>query len=353
MVAAFTVQAIRRKLLHWYGRNGRDLPWRRTRDPYAIWIAETMLQQTQVRTVLPYYQRFLKVLPTVRSLDRARRDKVLALWSGLGYYRRGANLKEASRKIVRDHGGRLPRDFHALCSLPGVGSYTAGALMSIAFNARYPALDGNARRVISRLLGLTRETDIREAGKRLVPRAQPGQFNQTLMDLGAGVCLPRKPICAACPLASCCTALSRGHFASASTRKQKIKKTEWPLALIRNNGRVLLRRGTERGILEGIWQLPGGERSPSESTRAALLRHLDGVHPQPGSARQIVVIRHAITYRRIKAPVFVFSDSRNMRLPDSNWRWISTSSLARHPVSSLSLKAIQCFRELPRGRHLA
>ena len=149
MVAAFTVQAIRRKLLHWYGRNGRDLPWRRTRDPYAIWIAETMLQQTQVRTVLPYYQRFLKVLPTVRSLDRARRDKVLALWSGLGYYRRGANLKEASRKIVRDHGGRLPRDFHALCSLPGVGSYTAGALMSIAFNARYPALDGNARRVIS------------------------------------------------------------------------------------------------------------------------------------------------------------------------------------------------------------
>jgi len=147
----------RRRLLRWYGQNRRALPWRRTRDPYAIWVAETMLQQTQVKTVLPYYSRFLKAFPKLKDLAQTRRQKVLALWSGLGYYRRAENFIRAARLILKEHGGNIPRDYRRLRNLPGVGPYTAGALMSIAFGQPYPALDGNARRVLGRALNVRKE----------------------------------------------------------------------------------------------------------------------------------------------------------------------------------------------------
>jgi A/G-specific adenine glycosylase len=323
---------IRRGLLRWYDQNRRDLPWRRTRDPYAIWIAETMLQQTQVKTVLPYYRRFLKAFPTLETLDRAPKEKVLALWSGLGYYRRAENLKNAARTILRRHRGKIPQEFDSLRALPGVGPYTAGALMSIAFDQAYPALDGNARRVLTRIFNVNTERELREIGKRLVPPSRPGHFNQALMELGSTICLARDPNCPICPFAQSCAARRSGRFQlkQPSSAKRKIKKVEWPLAVIQNGRKILLRRRPPGGILGGLWEVP-------------LVRHLSGLGEQVKPSSFIGEIRHNITCFRIRAPLFVFtcSNHKKIRLPHSRWRWFSLSSLSGHPLSSLSLKAIR------------
>ncbi|HEY2918304.1 MAG TPA: A/G-specific adenine glycosylase, partial [Candidatus Binatia bacterium] len=189
-MAAKNLAPIRRRLLRWYDRNKRDLPWRKTRDPYAIWVAETMLQQTQVKTVIPYYERFLKAFPTVEALARAPQQRVLRMWSGLGYYRRAENLKQVARQLVRRCDGKIPRNHDALRALPGVGDYTAGAVLSIAYQQRFPALDGNTRRVLNRLFNLTDNTALHIRALQLVPRSRPGDFNQALMELGATLCTP-------------------------------------------------------------------------------------------------------------------------------------------------------------------
>jgi A/G-specific adenine glycosylase len=330
---------IQRALLAWYDRTRRDLPWRRTQDPYAKWIAETMLQQTQVQTVLPYYRRFLKTFPSVGALDRARRDRVLALWSGLGYYRRATNLKAAARAIVRVHGGKIPREFRALRALPGIGDYTAGALMSMAFGAPYAAIDGNARRVLTRLFNAATEKSVRAAAARLVAISRPGDFNQALMDLGATVCLARAPCCRECPVASHCAARQRGGVRKLLARKTAVRKIDWPLALIEKDGKILLRRRPPGGILPGLWEIPGGERKKSESLRAALARHLDGAGDRVNLGNVVGVIHHSITHRRIRAPVYRYAFAGDAPPPAPGWRWFRLSSLGRHPLSSLSLKA--------------
>lgn len=334
---------IRRNLLRWYKETRRDLPWRRTRDPYAIWIAETMLQQTQIKTVLPYYRRFLRACPTIKALNQASKDKLLALWSGLGYYRRAENLKKAARKIMRDHREKIPHDFDALRALPGVGPYTAGALMSIAFNQAYPALDGNARRVIARMFNVRRERDLRAISEKLVSPSHPGEFNQALMELGSTVCLPRDPNCPLCPVAHSCSAQRSGRFQlkQLPSAKRRIKKIEWPLLVIQNSGKILLRRRPPDGILGGLWEVPGGERKKGETLKAALGRHLNGLGKRVNPDSLAGEIRHSITRYMIRAPVFLCSNDRKICPPAPDWRWVSLSSLGRYPLSSLSLKAIR------------
>lgn len=334
---------IRRRLLAWYQRNHRDLPWRRTRDPYAIWIAETMLQQTQVKSALPYYRRFLKAFPTIGALDRAAKGEILALWSGLGYYRRAENLKRSARIIMREHRGRIPRDFASLRALPGVGPYTAGALMSIAFNQPHPTLDGNTRRVLSRIFDLKRERDVRGIGKNLVAPSRPGDFNQALMELGSTTCLPRDPSCPLCPMRPFCSARKSRHFQlkAPSAARRRIQKVEWPLVVIQNNQKILLRRRPAGGLLGGLWEVPGGEREKGESPEETLTRHLNGLGKIARPASFVGEVRHSITYRKIRAPVFFFSYCKQVRLPHPGWRWTLLSSLERYPLSSLSLKAIK------------
>jgi A/G-specific adenine glycosylase len=330
---------IRRKLLFWYDRNRRDLPWRKTRRPYAIWVAETMLQQTQVQTVLPYYRRFLKSFPSLRALNCATLENVLSHWSGLGYYRRAENLKKAARIIMRSHSGRIPADYAQLLALPGIGAYTAGALMSIAFNKPYAALDGNARRVVSRLFGLS-EKRIERVATALVAPERPGDFNQAIMDLGATICLPRAPKCAACPLSSFCVARlqwSRRKLKPVSVKRSV--RTEWPLVLIVNDGRLILRRRSAGGLLGGLWEVPGGEKKPKESLGDALDRHLGELRKHTRLMVPVGELRHSITYRRIVAPVFRAVLDRDLFLPSSRWRWVPISTLGRYPISSLSLKA--------------
>ena len=340
---------IRRNLLRWYDQSRRDLPWRRTRDPYAIWIAETMLQQTQVKTVLPYYHRFLSFFPTIEALDRASKDKVLALWSGLGYYRRAENLKKAARRIVREHGGRMPRQWDALRDLPGVGPYTAGAILSIAFDEPYPALDGNARRVLTRIFNVQREKELRGISESLVSRTRPGDFNQALMDLGAEICSVRDPSCPRCPVGRFCSARRSGnsHPKERPLAKRQTQEIEWPLALIVKNGRILLRHRPEGALLGGLCEVPGGERKERESSEAALLRHLNGLGKQLRLQGPKGEIRHSITHRRIRAPLFAGSPMKKLRLPDGGWRWVPLSTVQGYPVSSLTMKAVKFLHLAP------
>lgn len=365
---------IRRTLLRWYQKNRRDLPWRHTRDPYAIWIAETMLQQTRVRTVLPYYRRFLKAFPTVGALDRASKEKVLARWSGLGYYRRAENLKRAARIIAREHGGKIPRQLPPLRALPGVGAYTAGALMSIAFNRPYPALDGNARRVLTRLFGVNGATELHAIASRAARCARPGEWNQALMELGATICVARDPHCPLCPVRQSCAAWRCGRALekapSAPTRavvprlaslahddpergptvtgrgpRRRVEKVQWPLVVIQKRQKVLLRRRPAAALLNGLWELPGGERKRGESLTAALTRHLNGLGSIVKHSLLVGEVRHSITHRRIRAPVLLLAQPGKEIHPGRGWRWAPLSSLRRYPLSSLSLKAIKLATE--------
>ncbi|HXG52496.1 MAG TPA: A/G-specific adenine glycosylase [candidate division Zixibacteria bacterium] len=331
----------RLKLLRWYDRTRRDLPWRRTRDPYAVWIAETMLQQTQVATVVPYYERFLRVLPDLAALRRAAPRRVLALWSGLGYYRRAENLCRAAREIGRRFAGKLPSEYAALRSLPGIGDYTAAAIASIAFDRPIPALDGNARRVLGRALQIRGERSLRRAAGRLISRRRPGDFNQALMDLGATICVPSRPRCPACPVSvECRFAAARGRVRPPS-RSRCFRHVTWPLAVIRHDGKWLLRRRDRKGILPGLWEFPGGERSGRETVAETLRRHLSGLGGALPSCRRIGAFRHTITDRRIVAPVFLFSAGPSDRLdpPDGRWRWFTPRSLRREAISAMTAKA--------------
>ena len=207
------IAAIRRDLLSWYDRERRDLPWRRTQDPYRVWLSEIMLQQTRVETVIPYYERFLERFPTVSDLAEAPIDDVLARWSGLGYYRRARSLHEAAGQIVREHAGVFPEDSAEALALPGVGRYTAGAILSIAYGRPEPILDGNVIRILSRWLRLGPEipqSHLWTLAEDLVPEERPGDFNQAMMELGATVCTPRSPSCLLCPVQERCEARAEG-----------------------------------------------------------------------------------------------------------------------------------------------
>jgi len=255
----------RQRLRRWYADHARDLPWRRTRDPYAIWVSEIMLQQTQVATVEAYFKRFLRAFPTIEALARVEEPAVLRLWEGLGYYRRARQLHRAAKIIMAQHGGRFPDDLDAARKLPGVGRYTAGAVLSIAFDLRAPILEANTTRLFSRLLAYDGQPSS-AAGQRLLwamaeavlPRRGAGRLNQALMELGGMVCGLGAPRCEACPVAPLC----RAHLRGLQTRipppkaKRPLEAIHEAAVLIRRRGRVLLVRCGEGGRWAGLWDLP-------------------------------------------------------------------------------------------------
>jgi A/G-specific adenine glycosylase len=336
--------AIRRKLLRWYQKNKRDLPWRRTQDPYAVWISETMLQQTRVNAVIPYYEKFLETFPTVDALARAPLPRVLRLWSGLGYYRRAENLRRAARQITRRHAGRIPQDFAQLRALAGIGDYTAGALLSIAFGKPYPAVDGNVRRVLSRLLRIADEHTLRAAAAELVPAARSGEFNQAIMELGATVCTPKNQRCSDCAVSSLCASRKLAGELLSGPKRRNLKSVVWPLAIVRRRGKILLRRRGATGLLARLWELPGGEIT-QEPIAASLRRHLRDVERSLPRPTKLGEIRHAITHRRIRAPVYLFelAAKSQIKLPRTRWRWVGRSKLRAHASSSMTAKAVALF----------
>jgi A/G-specific adenine glycosylase len=271
-------------LLVWYTDNARDLPWRNTHDAYAIWVAEIMLQQTRVETVIPYYERWMERYPTVADLAVASIDDVLRLWEGLGYYRRAHNLLRAAIEVVEQYDGQIPATQKILKSLPGIGAYTAAAVAALAFNIDAVALDGNLRRVFARLLDLEidprqpeGERRIRAWAENLLPTGQASAFNQGLMDLGAMVCLPGIPLCVECPLSAWCLAYEHG-----TQPIRPVKKPKGPIphylataGVLQREGKVLIGRRPEEKLLGGLWEFPGGKQGQNESLEECLRRELE------------------------------------------------------------------------------
>src|SRR2546427_4865545 len=261
---------VRTRLLTWYDANRRDLPWRRTRDPYRILVDEYPLQRTRIASGTPYYERFLERFPTARALAAAPLDDVLAVWEGLGFYGRARNLHAAARAIVEDHRGLIPPSYDALASLPGIGPYTAGAVASIAFEIPVPAVDGNVTRVIARVFRIREDVTtgivrrrIAEIAARLVSSDRPGAVNQAMMELGATICMPLAPACSQCPIETLCSARAVGEDRDlpVSARPRSPPVVPVVFGLVTAGDRILLVRRPRGQLLGGLWALPGGERS--------------------------------------------------------------------------------------------
>lgn len=306
-------------LLRHFDQTRRDLPWRSARTPYRVLVSEVMLQQTRAETAAPYYQRWLRRFPGWKTLAAASRDDVLLAWKGLGYYRRAANLHRTAVIVRGRHGGRLPRDPAVLQTLPGIGEYTAGAVASIAFGAPVPAVDGNVRRVLSRLLDAPRPSAarLRAEAARLVDPARPGDFNEALMELGATVCTPRSPRCGACPLEAHCRARTAGTVQERPVprRAPRLRQVEFAVAVaVDEQGRTLLVRRPEVGLLAGMWEFPAtelrdaGPASPAASAMEAVLARLAGprLAIRGKVAGRLRPVRHAFTHlRALYHPVVV------------------------------------------------
>ncbi len=265
-------KVFQRKLLAWYEISRRELPWRKTQDPYRIWISEIMLQQTRVAAVIPHYQKFLRRFPTVHKLASARESSVLAAWSGLGYYRRARMLHAASKQTVRNYAGKLPNDQDELMGLPGIGRYTSAAIASIAYGQPVALVDGNVRRVLQRLIGKpTTDSQTWQIAERLLSYENPGNFNQAFMELGALVCAPREPKCATCPVTALC--VTRGPLLRIANRTRQKKRTI-SYALNCWNGSVfLVKRPQEASPMPGMWELPEAAGINDAKAPTFTLRH--------------------------------------------------------------------------------
>jgi A/G-specific adenine glycosylase len=353
---------VRRSLLAWFRSHARRLPWRQNPSPYAIWISEVMLQQTQVEAVIPFYERFLHAFPTVEKLAQAPTEQVLKVWSGLGYYRRARHLHGAAQDIVARFGGRFPHDYQAACSLPGVGDYTARAVLSIAYGLPYAVLDGNVARVLARLRALeghANQPRFRSAVTRelelLLSRRRPGDFNQALMELGQTVCLPRAPRCADCPLRRWCQAHQLGRQESYPFPKPRraTERAYLAVAILRRGSSpagpsVAMVRGLDDGLLVDLWNFPAAFGSSAQDARHRLQAKLESVLGAPVSiGPPLGDVRHGITYRSIQARLY---QVKLVELdPDGNaagaaLRWFPIDKLAGSAVSQLARKIVATIR---------
>lgn len=340
-----SVDEIPGRLLIWYAVNARSLPWRDSRDPYRVWISEIMLQQTQVDTVIPYYQRWLERFPTVRALAKSSLKNVLVLWEGLGYYSRARNAHKTARKVVADYDGQLPDNAQTLRKLPGIGRYTASAIASIAFNADAAVLDGNVKRVLARVFNLT--DDIRSAAgekklwalaESLVPPGRAGNYNQAIMDLGATICRSQNPMCLLCPLLGLCESQKLGVENERPIVKKKALTPHYDVtaAIIQKNGRVLIAQRPADKLLGGLWEFPGGKRERGESLDSCLRRE---IREELGIkiavlGPQRMTLKHAYTHFKITLHVFdaqwVSGKARAIEVAD--FKWVRPKALANYPM---------------------
>jgi A/G-specific adenine glycosylase len=343
------------RLLQWYAQQGRNLPWRRDRDPYHIWLSEIMLQQTTVAAVIPYYERFLERFPTLQQLAGASIDEVIALWAGLGYYARARNLHRAAVHIVDELDGRFPDTLETLQALPGIGRSTAGAILSIAFDQPAPILDGNVRRVLVRLLawqeaprGSRADRQLWAWATALTPPRRAHDYAQAIMDLGATLCLPRKPLCAACPLNTVCRAneLDLAGQLPLRQRKAGIPLRRQLALLVQGPAGVLLRQRPLEGFLGGLWEFPVCDLTPEmerESSARALLREL-GLSGPLGYAGQV---RHLYSHFRLELQVMSATlAGHDLVCEQGGGRWFASAELDNLPLHGAHRKACSFLNQI-------
>ncbi|SEM10387.1 A/G-specific DNA-adenine glycosylase [Syntrophus gentianae] len=343
-------------LLFWYEKNKRLLPWRTTADPYAIWLSEIMLQQTQVDAVIPYYRRFLEQFPTIRDLARAPLEAVLKAWENMGYYSRARHLHAAARLVVDSHGGQLPQDPDDLKALPGIGPYTAGAILSIAFGKPVPAVDGNVKRVLSRLFAVDRPLNdgstqryISLLAEKLVPAENAGLFNSALMELGALLCRPGMPTCSACPLTSICLAYAGNsqHQLPVAGKRAKRPHKEAAAVILRDSGnRLLIVQRPADGFLGGLWKFPGGMVNPGETVSEGLKNRCREELNLSVSVREpLLTLQQGYTHFQLTLHVFSGTILEgNPGLPATgNWLWASVGDIRRFPFSRAELRILEAL----------
>lgn len=341
-------------LLNWYSLSQRDLPWRQNHDPYRIWLSEIMLQQTQVVTVIDYFQRFTAAYPDVFCLARAKEDDVFKLWEGLGYYSRAKNLLRCARVLVAEHEGIFPKDEKTILSLPGIGPYTAGAILSIAYNLKTPAVDGNVLRVYSRLYAIfdnIADPKVRPKFERLVREDLPEDrrhFNQALMELGALICTPKSPKCEICPVASYCKALETQCVSQLPVKLKKLKRSEHRVAVayVTCQGEVLLIKRPSEGLLANLWGFPAVELDLNATTdqeqsalQEWLSEHMD-LSFTLGHSSPVSVAKHVFTHKtwhmnlwHLEADQKVFTDFPEMV-------WVKRSDIAKYPLPTAFVKLL-------------
>lgn len=341
-------------LLAWFRAAQRAMPWRGARDPYFIWVSEVMLQQTQVATVIPYYERFMARFPTIRSLAEAPLDDLLKHWEGLGYYSRARNLQKAAQQIMESHGGVFPRDYAAIRALSGIGDYTAGAIASIAYNEPRPAVDGNVLRVLSRWFRIADDVTkpqtkriFEELALRLIPEGHAWEFNQALMELGALVCSPRRPRCAVCPVAGACAAQIHGDPEAfpVKTKKAPPRPVSFAVAVLARGERVWITRRPAEGLLGGLWEFPAFPLEAGEDAAAILEARLsiDGVAWAP-----LCTVQHTYTHMKATMQVLRAELPESKTLPqDDDRRWVSVADLESYAFSNANQKIISALDDRP------
>ena len=351
----------RRKLLAWYERNARDLEWRRSADPYRIWVSEIMLQQTQVATVAAYFPRFLVAFPTIESLAAAPEEQVLRLWEGLGYYRRARQLHRAASVIVQEHQGRFPNDPEMVRKLPGIGRYTAGAILSIAFDARQPILEANTVRLLSRLIAYrgdprakAGETLLWSLAKELLPRHGSNKLNQALMELGSLICTPRSPACDACPVQSLCPTHRQGlqERIPLPKAKPRIEAVREALLVVRRRNRLLLRQRQPGERWAGLWDFP---RFPLASANGSWAEEIaDKLASTTGVSAKIAgpltTLTHGVTRFRITLDCHWADCVSAPRRPPPEVRWLTARQLSDYPLSTTGRKVARLLQALVHKR---
>ena len=349
---------IHKTLLFWFGRHARDLPFRGTKDPYRIWLSEMMLQQTQVKTVIPYYERFLKKLPTIQALAKVRLDAVLKLWQGLGYYTRAKNLHKAAKIIVEQYSGQFPQTFEDILALPGIGRYTAGAIASIAFDLRRPVLDGNVIRVLCRWYAIEenpadakmRDKLWRIAGE-LLPAKNCGDWNQAMMELGAEICTPKNPLCNKCPVQQFCGAFEKGVQDVLPLRKKRRKIPHYTVVvavIFDSKGKLLIDKRRAEGFLGGLWELPGGKKLKNELFKNAVKREVrEEVGLRVKVLKKLCVVKHAYSHFAVTLHTYLCSpvSGNTQSLGCEQIKWIRPNDLHRFAFPSGTTKIFQHLKK--------
>nr|WP_309865000.1 A/G-specific adenine glycosylase [Desmospora profundinema] len=353
------VEAIQRNLLAWYDQNKRDLPWRINQDPYRIWVSEIMLQQTRVDTVIPYYERFMERFPTLGDLAGADEDEVVKAWEGLGYYSRARHLHAAVREVTASYDGEVPQQWEEISRLKGVGAYTAGAILSIAYDQRVPAVDGNVMRVFSRWLALWDDVAKVSTRKRIetlaiqvIPADRPGDFNQALMELGALICSPLAPRCDHCPVRDECHARQRGIQAELPVKSKA--KPPVPVAVtfgwITDGSRILLEKRPPEGLLAGMWGLPTVENNPNEKTLGETLQQAlekEGFPVELGAS--LGELEHVFSHRRWRVTIVEGDAESGMEMLSDRYQWVQPGKWDRLAFPNVYHKAIRLVSEKREG----
>jgi A/G-specific adenine glycosylase len=350
------------RLLPWFAENRRDLPWRRNRTPYRVWVAEIMLQQTRVDTVIDYYRRWMKAFPSWKALAAAPQSDVLKCWEGLGYYSRARNLHTAARSICDTFHGRAPGTATELRSMPGIGPYTAAAIASLAFNENAAVVDGNEIRVLSRLFAFGGDTKSAAGKKRmqawadeLLVKGLAGEFNEAMMELGALVCLPKNPKCAGCPLQNVCDALAKGSSSKFPVVEKKAKVphiTVGAAVTVNRKGEVLIAQRRQNDMLGGLWEFPGGKQEPGETIEECIARELYeelGIKTVVGE--HVMIVNHAYSHFTMTMHVHQarIISGRPRPIHCADYVWVKVPNLGKYAYSKADLQVVAQLQNRPAG----